>query len=303
MPVESALPANETSTPAAAPARGTASPVMRINSYDRASSFMIAAVIALFCCVIAALGYWWSTRRPAPPELVIMEVIDVVGGGDLDGAPDETLAVESPEPIEAEQLEVQEQLDVVTDVSDAAALQTATLFEPEIEETGEQGSLEGTGRRPLGFGPGSGGGVAREMRWYVSFSNEASLTSYAQQLDYFGIELGAVFKDGRLVYLSNMSKTPRTRTVNTGKGEERLYFTWQGGDRKQADIQLFQKAGVDAGGANILHFYPEKIENHLATIEVLYANRTAKEVRRTYFSVVPQKGNFIFQVTRQTYLR
>jgi len=275
---------------------------MRINAYDRVSSFMMAAVLAMICLVFAAIAYWFQTRRPVLPELVAMEVVDVVGGGELDGSPDETLAVESPETAETEQVDVQQQLDAVTNVSDKAALQAA-VFQPDVEAQDAQGSVTGTGRRPLGFGPGSGGGVARELRWAVSFANEESLATYAQQLDYFKIELGARSKDGRLTYLTNLSKSPTSRNVASGKDEKRLYFTWQGGARKSADIQLFRQAGVNAEQSQILHFYSEELENHLATLELKYANRPAKDIRRTYFTVVPKSGGFAFQVIRQTYLR
>ncbi|MBX3443610.1 MAG: hypothetical protein KF774_14480 [Planctomyces sp.] len=274
---------------------------MRINPYDRVSSFMMALVLALIGGVIAALFYWFQTRPAPPPLLVAMEVVDVVGGGDLDGAPDETPMVESPE--EVDELQVQEQLDMVTQVSDQASIQAQMFVEPQDEYAEAEGSVDGTGRRPLGFGPGSGGGVARELRWVVQFANDASLTAYAAQLDYFGIELGAMFRDGRLVYLSDVSKSPKSRVVTSGRDEKRLYFTWQGGERKQADIQLFQRAGVDASRANILHFYPENIENVLATLELKYANRPAKDIRRTYFQVLAQRGGYSFEVTRQTYLK
>jgi hypothetical protein len=243
---------------------------------------------------------------------VPLEIVDVVGGGDLDGAPDETLLVESPEEPspeaavenESEQVEVQEQLELVTQVSSQSALQAMQEFEVGAETSGQPGSAVGTGRRPLGEGPGSGGGVARELRWFVSFASESSLSAYTKQLDYFGIELGALLRDGRLVYLSNLSTNPTARTVNSGKSEQRLYFKWQGGERRQADLQLFQRVGVDASRGVILHFYPEKTENLLATLEFNYAKRPAKDIRRTYFVVKPQEGGgYSFQVTRQTYLR
>ena len=78
--------------------------------------------------------------------------------------------------------------------------------------------------------------------------------------------------EGRLVYMSNMSADqPMTREIkeDAASGEQRLFMNWADGseDRRQADVELFQKAGVDASAAAILHFYPSETENLMATIE------------------------------------
>ena len=53
------------------------------------------------------------------------------------------------------------------------------------------------------------GGLPREQRWFIKFGDEESVDKYAEQLDFFGIELGALFPDrGELIYLSKMSTAP-----------------------------------------------------------------------------------------------
>ena len=47
----------------------------------------------------------------------------------------------------------------------------------------------------------------------------------------------------------------------------------------------------------------QQIEQTLARLEQSYANRPVKDIRRTYFTVVPQRGGYTFAVTRQTYFR
>ncbi|MGH7200365.1 MAG: hypothetical protein ACREJB_07145, partial [Planctomycetaceae bacterium] len=125
---------------------------------------------------------------------------------------------------------------------------------------------------------------------------------YARQLDFFGIELGALLPEGKLVYLSNLSNsTPSKKIISTGSGEQRLYMTWRGGGRKLADVQLFQKAGVDVRSATIFHFYPQKTEQMLARLELSYRNRPVREIRRTYFAVERAGNGYQFVVTRQSY--
>ena len=114
----------------------------------------------------------------------------------------------------------------------------------------------------------------------------------------------ALLPGGKLTYLSNLSADkPQLRTADSGAGEDRLYFTWQGGGRRMADIELFKKAGVDVGTAPIFHFYPQQAEEQLARLEVDYRKRSTRDIRRTYYSVEPRGPSFQFVVTRQAYFR
>ena len=281
-------------------------PVMRVTRYDRVSSGMIAVVLGLILTVIGIIA-WWYTTRPAPDQVLVPLEIMATGGYE-DGSPDETLSIESPlEEVpnaipEEKELPIQDALDVVIEFSDRATEQIEQVVD--IQEDGVPGSMTGTGR-PLGEGGGPGGGVPAEQRWFVRFAEDGSLDVYARQLDAFGIELGIVFPSrGELIYLSNLSRTPPSqRTVKTGANEQRLYMTWQGGQRKDADSKLFQRAGIDTTGGIIFHFYPRETEQKLLQLERSYANRSPREIRRTYFVVIPQGNSFTFAVTRQQYLR
>jgi len=222
------------------------------------------------------------------------------------------LQVDSPEPptqdaaltdIDSEVTEMEETLENVIDVADQATSQAPQQFEVDYETSGKRGSATGTGRRALGSG-GDGAGVPREQRWFVRFSDSGTIDTYARQLDFFGIEFGLLTPDGRLVYVSNFTKArPDTRTVGTGKNEQRLYMTWQGGGRKSADLKLFQRAGIDARVGTIFHFYPAKVEQNLAQLELGYRNRKIEEIRRTYFVVEDEGNGYKFVVTRQTYFQ
>ena len=287
-------------------------PFMRVTRYDKISSGMMSVVIALIMVVIGIVAWWYNTR-PAPESILVpLESIDDPGGFE-DGAIDETLHVESPEeeipnasPVEEaiDDQQIEEALDSVVELSDRATQQMQEVLSTDVETGGTPGSHQGTGSRPLGSGDGTGG-LPREQRWFISFSEAQSIDIYAQQLDYFGIELGAVFPaKEELVYLSNLTRNPPSkRVVDNTDAEARLYMSWQGGQRKATDQKLFERAGVNTQGGFILHFYPQKTEQLLARLERSYANRSVKEIRRTYFTVVRQGNGFSFAVTRQLYFR
>ena len=288
-----------------------ATPVLRVTRYDRVSALMIAAVIALIGAVTWLAVVWAANRVPTVTDVVPLELIEIPGGAE-DGAIDETLNVESPEEetqdpsvaeTDAEETEVQEMLDSVVELSDRAANQAQQQFALQAQNTGTPGSKKGTGRRALGMGPGESG-LPREQRWFVRFGDRVSLEEYAKQLDFFGIELGALFRDGRLVIVSPLSASkPKTRTLKSGKGEQRLYMTWRGGSRRDADLKIIQKAGINASAALVMQFYPAKTEALLANLEKRYKNRSPNQIRRTYFSVQGDRSGYKFVVTRQSVIR
>lgn len=286
-------------------------PEMRVTSYDRVSSFMLAVVGGLVIGVLVVVSVWY-VRRPAPPnELVPLELLEVSGGFE-DGNPDETWNLESPEPEdpaaalvedETEPVSVEEVLENVVELSDLATEQLDQLVTDATINAGRLGSATGSGGRPLGMGPGMGG-VPREQRWYIRFADDNALDAYARQLDHFGIELGVLLPGGRLVYVSGFSGEPRKRYAKSGKDEHRLYMTWQSGARRSADIQLLNRAGVPANRRSmIFHFYPQRTEQLLATLEFNYQKMPAQEIQRTYFLVKREGNSFAFEVTRQTLFR
>ncbi len=287
-------------------------PVLRVTRYEQVSAFLVAIVAGLVAAVVLLGLAWYSTRVPKPKEPVPVELVELTGGSE-EGVVGETLRVESP--LEAnpdagaaetasDEPEVRESLDNVLELTDAAVTQTARQFDMGLRNpVGQPGSAEGTGRRPLGSGPGSGGGFPREQRWMVRFGDQANLDEYARQLDFFGIEFGAVV-DGKLAYVSKFSSPkPAVRTAPDGADEKRLYMTWRGGGRKQADLQLFRKAGIEVGNAMIFHFYPKQTEDKLARLELEYRKRKANEIRRTFFAVKKAESGYEFTVSHQTYLK
>lgn len=235
-------------------------------------------------------------------------------GGFEDGDPNATPNVESPEDAnddpsvsneETDVTELEEVVEQVLDVSEDAAAVVAPKESSGSNNTGTSGVAEGTGGRPLGSGGPGRGGAKREQRWIVEFADKGDLKSYAAQLDFFGIELAAMFPaEGRLVYMSNMSADkPTTREITEGAAgaEQRLFMNWAEGseERRQADVELFQKAGIDASAAGVLHFYSPETETLLATIEQEFGGNAAAEIRKTYFRVRKAGSGYEFYVHKQ----
>lgn len=316
-------------TPSVRPAsqgRAIRPPQMRVNPYDRISSGMIAIVLGLGIAVAAVFSLW-SESHPKRPEILVPLEMMTGRGGVPDGIPGESLQVDSPadpsddaSPVDTQvnELSVDSSMEIlqtqaadsVAAVADFGIRQANDTLTSQSGETsgsgGQPGSSIGTGRRRgLGNGPGpGGGGIPNDQRWFIRFADEVSLEQYANQLDFFGIELGALFPDGKLIYLKQLKNSiPEARTVMTGSQESRLYMTWQGGSRKEADLSLFKKANIDASDALIFHFYPPQTEQMLLQQEFQFAGRKPIEIQRTYFSVVPKGSGFEFSVIRQTELR
>ena len=293
-------------------------PVLKTTLYDRASSWSMVLFAAIGIVCLGVVTKWLADRLPPPPEGVTMELVELPGGFE-DGTPGETLRVDSPlpevrdaAPVEevSDRVEIAEALSTVADAAESgvglavASDQSQPQFDTGIENKGRPGSAKGTGRKGLGVGGGTGG-FPREQRWFVRFGDKAGIDEYAKQLGFFGVELGALLPDSRLAYLSKLNQpVPDVRYVKTGKDEQRLYMTWQGGDRRGADVELFKRANIEVGpDTTIFHFYSKATESKLAQLERDYKGRPVGVIRRTYFVVEVVAGGYQFAVTRQTYFQ
>lgn len=287
-------------------------PVLKVTRFDLATAGLVAGTIVL-AIVMVWLTTVWVTNRPAESEnFVPVELVEFPGGAE-DGAPDETLLVDSPADVsddpsmaefESEEPEVAEMLDNVLELAETANNQAQEQFETDLRNAGKVGSATGTGRRPLGMGNGEKG-LPREQRWFVAFADGGTLNEYARQLEYFKIQLGVLVPSGKLIYLSNLTADrPTTREETNGAREKRMYMTWQGGKLRAADRKLFAKAGIDITGGILFHFYPRQTELKLARLETERARRsdhTIDQIRRTYFVVQRSVNEYKFVVTRQIY--
>jgi hypothetical protein len=285
---------------------------LKVAAYDRVASLLIALLILIGLAVVILFAMWisnqiWVTQQAIP---VIMEG---PSGGREDGVLGESLQIDSPDPEEiAKETDLVEPMiqETVAQVLDAVAVIQTDLDDPQITEeieTGGKGRSEGTGNQVgLGSGGGPGSGFPREQRWVIQYKEGGTLQSYAEQLDFFKIELGAIGNTNQVQYARNLSKPTPDKRVGPGDQEKRLYFNWKDGNLKQADTQLLKAAGINVTPRTIIvQFFDPETENLLAYLELQYAKRDAKEIRRTRFGVRAGKQGkkYEFYVIDQTYLR
>ncbi len=285
-------------------------PVLRITRVENATAMLIA-VFASLATGVAGLVLIWGMSRPKLPPPAAEITPFVLPGGDAHGQVDETLKVESEEQLDDDPSitslrhddHLHEVLQRVEQVS-----KNAIAVTPPSGRHSESGAVTA---RTVGAGSASPLGTKGRVtgsqpseRWLVTLGGSRSVDEYARRLDFFGIRLGALVP-GRFWVLSGLSaSTPLLSMKTDGSGFERvLVFSWHDARQQQADVELFQRAGHDARGMQIVHFYPQATEDILARLELEFRNRPASEIRRTYFSVKPHGDGFKFVVTRQTYLR
>lgn len=276
---------------------------LQVSLYERVASLLISLLIMVGTAV-AGLLIIWFTGQMFTTQTAVPVVLEDLSGGREDGVVGESMQLDSEideiaQETEFEEPQMQETLEMVTD---AVANQLAMLDNPALVDTlnaGGGGRSTGTGNQ-VGFGAGEGeSGIPRAQRWTIRFQDN-TLEEYAQQLDYFKIELAALGPAG-VQYASGVSGSPTRRTGRKGEKEERLYMSWKDGTLKQFDTQLLQKANIPTTGRIILQFYSADTENLLANIEKNYAGREADEIRKTVFQVERAGGGFQFKVVEQSY--
>ena len=148
---------------------------------------------------------------------------------------------------------------------------------------------------------GSQADTKRTNRWVVQFADEQNLKAYARQLDFFNIELGCVFADGRIFYASTLSESPVVREARA-TDEERLFLSWQGSDRVKSDVRLLTQAGVpEPASGTALHVYSRETVKMMDQMESEYSATPVDQILRTYFQVTPSGsgGGYKFVVTDQ----
>jgi hypothetical protein len=326
---QEAAPAQAADAPAAL---GEAAPEPREpqvygeSHVDRVTSLLLSFVVtcALAVCWLFVL-YITDTRalgaRP-PAKIAIVEVLGG-GGGTPEGKVGESETVNVPGGVagqyasnnmeDASEFEEPAVEMTTSGVLDAFIEAPADVVDADIAEalpnagpvaSGRRMSKIGTGGPGFGFGGGPGdGGVPRPARWVIVFPAGQTPDEYARMLDYFGIEMGVPAGRSTIEYATNLSGTPRTR-IGPARSDDRLFFSWEGGDRKANDVQMLARAGIQVGNKPIFHFYPKELaDDTLAQLEARFAGRQPIEIRRTRFTVARAGNRWEFKVIEQIPLR
>jgi len=305
-----------------APPVASETKVLGESRYDQVTSFLMAVVLGAIMVVgwlalVYATNQAYASRVTSP-----LQIIEVGGGGgspegtpgstekiDVAGADAAPMASNNEEEAgDFEEPAVQQtpgaMLETVTQAGQSLAEVDlgATMPSGGPVASGKRASKLGRGGPGLGYGPGDGG-VAREQRWSIMYKEGQTVEDYAQQLDALGVELAVVANAEQLLYITDLSSPAPTKRYGIGRSDHRLYFLWQGRGRKQSDIALFRKAGVEVGAENVFQFYSVNAERRLAELEVKYKGRNAGEIRVTRFQVVHKGESYDFEVVAQETLR
>jgi hypothetical protein len=292
------------------------------SAYDQISSLLMAVVIGAGLVVGWLALIYYTNQAYAGRVSSPLEIVEVYGGGggDPEGTPGSTESINvagadagdaaSNNEEDASDFEPQQVAETPAVMLDSVAEAGQSMAEVDVGAvmptggavaSGRRSSKIGTGGPGLGFGPGDGG-VRREDRWSIVYNPGQTIEEYARQLDALGVELGAVV-GGQMAYASRFSNPSPTVRRSSGQEDKRLYFVWQGGARKQSDVALLRKAGIDPGAGAIFQFYPPQVEQQLGQLEVRYKGRQPAEIRKTRFSVVARGGTYAFAVQSQEPLR
>jgi len=265
---------------------------LRVNSFDRVSSLLLALVLLLGVAVLILLVVWLSSRMFLRQEAVPVE-FEQIGSGEGPLRQSDELAAPDVETTDPTVPEVADRLSAVAD----AVSDTAALLDEVAPGTTSRAGVGGSG----GEGIGGGGGAGKPRRWELVFAGAGSLDSYAGQLDHFDIELGVLLPGGQVGYASDLADATPTARRGSAEAEDRYYLTWRSGELEQADRELLARAGLPVEGRIVMKFLTPELERRLLTLERQRAGDKADRVYKTRFGVVPRESGWDIIVFDQSY--
>lgn len=277
---------------------------IKTTNYDRVAGMLVSLLLLIGGSVGVLFIVWLTTVlvfAPAPVPVKLVE--NVAGRGDhAAGFARDLEAPGEEEMPELQEPQIQTALEAVTDAVSIVAASMDVFDTTSVTTSKGKGGL-GDSRPPGPLGEGDNI-IPRWERWEVRYISN-SINAYAQQLDFFKIELGAAGGKPNIDYASNFGQgKPDTRQGPT-KDEKRLYMTWKSGTLKQFDQQLLGRAGINTNGRMLMQFYPEETEDRLAWIEMENAKKlghpNVKEFLRTVFGVRAVGRGFEFHVIEQRF--
>lgn len=269
---------------------------LKVSLYDQVSSMLIALIIMVGFFVTLMFLIWLTTVLiwgRAPIEVEYIE--EIAGRGEAAEGYERDL--EEPGEEELDEL-LEPQLEAALEaVTDVLSSQEAKLDALQTDAT-QSGYGKGRGDSRQA-GPGGEGQniIPRWERWQIKY-NTTSIDAYAEQLDFFKVELGAAGGGRTRVDYARELGRPRPQTRDgTGDQEKRLYFSWKSGKLKEYDRRLLTKAGIPTARRVIMQFIPKSLENQMAGLERAAAKgKDVTEFKRTVFGVRGKGSGYEFYV-------
>lgn len=271
----------------------------RVSQYEKVSGGLAAGVIIMGFLAAIMTFLWYSllkTHRSIPDSFVAFAGETMNPEGVAEDV-EEPGVEEFPEVQEPQLAEALESVDVVS---------TVRANDSVAGDAAQMGTGKGLGdSRSKGIGGGGSDVNEPWKRWQIIYSVN-TMAEYAQQLDYFKIELAGAERVGdNIVYLTDLSKTPVIR-AGYKRLEKRIYFSHSIPQFRNWDLNLLRNANVANAADRIpLQFYPVDVINQMYRLETERLQRDGREIRNiqsTVFNVVGTPGNYRFELSNVVYL-
>lgn len=287
------------------PETGEPEPALRVSQFDQVSSLLMALLLFVGFAVFFMFLIWLCDQLDFRGGKIVAEIVEEAAGRGPNAEGFER-DFEPPGAEEVEELEEPTLTDTLQAVTDAVSTVAATLDSMNTDSAvTTQGTGQGDSRPPGPMGEGEDI-IPRYDRWRLKFAAN-SMAAYATQLDFYGIELGAIGGSPGVDYASNLSGGARKRHNPDTQQEKRLYFRFTSNSPLQRwDRSLLSKARVNVGGGRfIMKFIPQNLENQLAQTEKTHYEaagyKSVSYVKKTVFESRPAGNGFEFVIVEQTY--
>ncbi|MCH2178361.1 MAG: hypothetical protein MK106_06100 [Mariniblastus sp.] len=274
----------------------------KVSSYDTLNAFLISAILLVGFLVSLVFLIWltmildFSGRQPA--AMVAYE--EPFGNEKPEGFEDDIFEPGVEEFPEVETPQLKDALEAVTD----AVSSVKANLEARDGDAAEMGRGKGFGSRDGGPGNGNADVIPEHKRWKIDYESN-NISEYAKQLSFFAIDIGAIDQNtNSIARISDVGGRPRVISTDRKAENKSLYFAHEKRRMRRWDETLATQNGVQLDGRFTVQFYPMKTRVLLRQIEQAHltkVGRTLKEVRRTYFKVVPSAGGFEFKLTEMNY--
>ena len=289
-----------------------ASKEIRISSYERVSSLLLALLLIVASASLALFLIWLTKQVGTPPYVMVeVEAMGFAGRGDheaglardakaLAGEISDTPGLEE-EMEEIIEPQITSSLEEVTKVvsNEALAFDSMELLVGSTN-IGRGTGLGGTGEGLGDSRPPGPLGERLELRFVTT-----SKTAYARQLDRLGIELGIIGGgEAQVDYAFNLAKPKPDRRAGPGHKEKRVYFSHAGkADKlKEWDLEFCDAAEIRTKGRYVMQFVPPALQNQMLQLEAQkMGKRRIQEINKTVFGIRESGGNPELYVIEQTY--
>jgi hypothetical protein len=274
----------------------TSMEINRTTRHEQVSAMLWSLLLLVGVITTGMFLAWMSASIVWNRPIVQVNVEDVGGGSFGDNRTGKEKELVEPGVEELREVAVTERVDpVLGSITSLVSIEAVT--------SGEEDSVDLWSRQKVGSdGPGDVVGTPAWGRWEIKFSS-SDINLYAQQLDFFKVELGVAGGGIDVVdYCSNFSSATANRRVGAPKDEKRLFFLYKSGSLRDADRTLASKAGIEVSDRVVFQFYQPDMYRQLLKLEnERMGNRRVSEVLKTTFGVRGTPGKWEFFVLDQKY--